>query len=78
MTIDVLYEVSCDGCGDTHIESDYATKAEVWAEHKAAGWKKRGDIVWCSDCVAKGLYKMKYVDWHDNHPVPAPKPHSFD
>jgi hypothetical protein len=65
VTIDTFFEVSCDGCGDTHHEDTFSTKSDVWEHLKKHGWKRRKEILWCPECVKSGLYKRKYIDWAD-------------
>jgi hypothetical protein len=63
MTIEVVFEVDCDACGKADQHDDFATKADVWAALKGAGWKRRGIYLWCPTCVRDGLFKANYIDW---------------
>lgn len=63
MTIDAVFEVSCDGCGQASIEDVFDTKAGVWGYLKQRGWKRRKQFTWCGKCVEEGRFARNFVEW---------------
>jgi hypothetical protein len=63
MTIETIYEVSCDGCMLESSHEEDTNKAELWKYLKERGWRRRGQFLWCSRCVENGTFARNHVEW---------------